>query len=141
MDATPVIRLADLELFADCSKAELRQIQSLTTYLHLERDRVLMREGSAPKEFIIIGSGSARISRQTGEGTTRLADVGRGGFIGEMELLSKAPRAATATASTDLTVLVSSASEFQSMLDVAPSVAHKVRRASQVRAASLGVAA
>jgi CRP-like cAMP-binding protein len=141
MDATPIIRLADLELFADCSKAELRQIESLTTHLHLEQDRVLMREGSPAKEFIIIGSGSARISRQTDEGTTTLADVGRGGFIGEMELLSKAPRAATATATTDVTVLVSSPSEFQSMLSVAPSVAHKVRQASLVRAASLGAAA
>ncbi len=64
MDATPIIRLADLELFADCSKAELRQIESLTTHLHLEQDRVLMREGSPAKEFIIIGSGSARISRR-----------------------------------------------------------------------------
>jgi len=141
MDANPVIRIADLELFADCSKAELRQIESLTTFLHLEQDRVLMREGSAPKEFIIIGSGTARISRETGQGTATLADVGRGGFIGEMELLSRAPRAATATASTDLAVLVSSASEFQAMLDVAPSVAHKVRRTSMVRAASLEPAA
>ncbi len=141
MDPAPAIRLSDLELFADCTKAELRQIDSLTTYLQVERDRVLIREGSAAKEFIIIGSGQARISRQTGGRATTVASVGSGEFIGEMELLAKTPRAATATASTDLAVLVSSASEFKSMLHVAPSVAEKVRRKSMVRAASLRPAA
>ena len=141
MDAAPAIRLSDLELFADCTKAELRQIESLTTYLQVEQDRVLIREGSPAKEFIIIGSGRARISRETGGRPTRVADVGSGEFIGEMELLAKTPRAATATAATDLTLLVSSASEFKSMLHVAPSVAEKVRRTSVARAASLRPAA
>ena len=45
MDAAPVIRLSDLELFADCTRAKLRQMESLTTYLQVERDRVLIREG------------------------------------------------------------------------------------------------
>ncbi len=141
MDAAPLVRLADLELFADCTKAELRKIESLTTYLHLERDRVLMREGSSAREFIVIGSGSARISKETGVGTTTVADVGSGEFIGEMGLLANKPRTATATATTDLGVFVSSASEFKSMLQIAPSVARKVRRAFVTRAASLGEAA
>ena len=67
--------------------------------------------------------------------------MGSGGFIGEMELLAKTRRAATATATTDLAVLVSSAAEFNSILHVAPSVAEKVRRASVERAASLDTAA
>jgi CRP-like cAMP-binding protein len=141
MESTTPIRIADLELFADCSKAELRQIDSLTTYLQLSKDRVLMREGSRAKEFIIIGSGTAQISRETDHGTSKLAEVGSGEFIGEMELLNGAPRAATATAATDLVVLVSSASEFQSILDISPSVAQKVHEVSAVRAASLDAAA
>ena len=36
-------------------------------------------------------------------------------------------RAATATAATDLTLLVSSAGEFKSILDLAPSVAEELR--------------
>src|ERR1700722_1938017 len=120
MDAAPVIHLSDLELFADCSRAELRKIESLTTYLQVARDRVLIREGSPATEFIIIGSGDARISKGTGEGTTSPAAGGGGGFIGEMELLSKTRRTATATATTDLALLVSSASEFKSMLHLVP---------------------
>lgn len=141
MGKAPIIHLSDLELFADCTRSELRQIESLTTYLQVERDRVLIREGNPATEFIVIGSGSARISRETGEGTTTLAEVGSGEFIGEMELLAKTRRAATATATTDLAVLVSSASEFKSMLDLAPSVAEKVQRTSVMRAATLDAAA
>lgn len=132
----PVVRLSDLELFADCSRDELRQIGSLTTYVELEQDRVLMREGAPAKEFIIIGSGAARISKETNGGTTTVAEVGSGGFIGEMGLLSNGPRTATATAATDLGVFVSSASEFKSILQIAPSVARKIRSASVARAAA-----
>jgi protein lysine acetyltransferase len=102
MASVHISRIDDLELFADCTKAELRQIGSLTTFLHVARDRVLMREGSTAKEFIIIGSGTARISRETDEGVANVADVGSGEFFGEVELLTGRPRSVTATAATDL---------------------------------------
>jgi voltage-gated potassium channel len=70
-----------------------------------------------------------------------VAEVGRGDFLGEMGLLSGSPRTATVTATTPLTVLVSSAGEFRTMLRVAPSVAHKVHRASLLRTESLVAAA
>jgi CRP-like cAMP-binding protein len=139
--AIPHVDIADLELFADCTKAELRQIRSLTTYVQIPRDQVLMREGSPAHEFIIIDSGTARVSRSTDDGVATLAEVGSGEFLGEMALLGGTPRTATATATTDLGVLVSSASEFRSILRIAPSVADKVFRASQDRAASLALAA
>jgi CRP-like cAMP-binding protein len=141
MYTSSVGRIANLELFAGCSRAELRQIDSLTTCLQVSRDQVLMREGSTAKEFIIIVSGTARVSRETDEGIARVADVGSGEFLGEMALLTGTRRTATATATTDLAILVSSASEFRSILDIAPSVAEKVVQTSIVRAASMDVAA
>jgi CRP-like cAMP-binding protein len=129
--------IADLELFAGCTKAELRKIRSLTTYVQVPRDQILMREGSAAHEFIIIDSGTARVSRSTEDGVATVAEVGSGEFLGEMALLSGTPRSATATATTDLGVLVSSASEFRSILRIAPSVADKVFQASKDRTASL----
>ena len=59
-----------------------------------------------------------------------VADIGSGEFIGESALLSGTRLTTTATAATDLTVFVSSASEFRSILRIAPSVAQKVRRSS-----------
>ena len=141
MDRPRVVDIADLELFADCTKAELRKIRSLTTYLQVPKDQVLMREGTTAHEFIIIDSGTARVSRSTGEGVAKVADVGSGEFLGEMALLNGSRRTATATATTDLGVLVSSASEFRSILRLAPSVADKVVHTSLARAEALAEAA
>jgi CRP/FNR family cyclic AMP-dependent transcriptional regulator len=141
MDTALPVRIAELELFSDCTRSELRQLDSLTTFLQLKQDRVLISEGSPAREFIIIGSGTARVSRETDNGVATVADLGRGEFLGEMELLAGTRRAATVTAATDVGVLVSSAGEFQSMMRISPSVAHKVRLASIARAASLDLAA
>jgi CRP-like cAMP-binding protein len=141
MDRPRVVDIADLELFAGCTKAELRKIRSLTTYLQVPKDQVLMREGTLAHEFIIIDSGTARVSRSNGEGVAKVADVGSGEFLGEMALLNGSRRTATATATTDLGVLVSSASEFRSILRLAPSVADKVVHTSLARAGALAEAA
>jgi CRP-like cAMP-binding protein len=137
MNAPHVVDIADLELFADCTKAELKQIRSLTTYLQVPKDQVLMREGSPAHEFIIIDSGTARVSRATDEGVAEVAEVGSGDFLGEIALLNGSRRTATATAETDLGLLVSSASEFRSILRLAPSVADKIVRTSIDRTAAL----
>jgi CRP-like cAMP-binding protein len=139
MNASHVVDIADLDLFAGCTKAELKQIRALTTYIQVPKDQVLMREGSPAHEFIIIDSGTARVSRSTDEGVSEVAEVGSGGFLGEMALLNGSRRTATATAETDLGVLVSSASEFRSILRLAPSVADKIVQASIDRAVALDV--
>jgi putative ABC transport system ATP-binding protein len=133
METTHIKRLDQLELFADCRRAELRRITPLTTLLDVAKDQVLMREGEIAQQFIILGDGTARITRETEGGVATVADVGSGAFIGETALLAGTRLTSTATATTDLTVFVSSASEFRSMLRIAPSVEHKVRRSSLIR--------
>ena len=103
-----------LDLFSACTRSELRQIDGLTTRLRLPKGRVLMREGEAPKEFVIIGSGRVRVTRDTDAGATVVSDLGSGEILGEMALLMGTHRKATATAATDLTVFVCSVSEFRS---------------------------
>jgi CRP-like cAMP-binding protein len=66
--------------------------------------------------------------------------VGSGEFLGEMSLLTGSPRNATATATTELGVLVSSASEFRSIMRIAPTVADKVFQTSMERAGSTELA-
>jgi CRP-like cAMP-binding protein len=141
METPDFVRIADLNLFADCTRSELRKIDSLMTYVRVPKDRVLMRQGRLADEFIVIGRGSARVSRKTGGRVTRVADVGSGEFLGEMGLLTGTPRSATATATTDLALYASSASEFRTILEIAPSVADKIVRTSLARSTRLEVAA
>jgi len=141
LETRGVTGIEDLDLFADCTRSELRQINGLTTLIHLPKDRVLMREGESPREFIIIGSGNAQVTRETDQGTAVVSTVGDGEILGEMALLMGIPRTATATAQTDLTVFVSSVSEFRTILRIAPSVARKVHQTLQSRAEGLAAAA
>jgi CRP-like cAMP-binding protein len=137
MDTPREVDIAEFELFADCTKAELRKIRALTTYVRVPQNRVLMREGSRAHEFIIINSGTAVVSRKTDDGVETVAEVGSGEFLGEMALLTGTPRNATATAATDLGVLVSTANEFRSIMRIAPTVADKVFQTSMERAAQV----
>jgi CRP-like cAMP-binding protein len=134
MAMSQAFRLADFDLFADCTKAQLRKIDSLTTLVSVPRDRVLMKQGAPAREFLILVSGTARITRQSYDGAHTLAELGRGDMIGEMGLLTGTRRTATVTATSDLEVLACSPAEFQSIMQIAPSVAHKVHRTSEVRA-------
>ncbi len=77
MGTPNVVRMAELELFADCTKAELRR--DWVTYHLPSRSK-----GSGPqnakeaarREFIVIGAGTAEVSRETGDGIARVAQVG-----------------------------------------------------------------
>ncbi len=135
------VRLDDLEVFAGCSKVELRRISALTTALRFERGHVLIHEGAAAKEFVVIVQGTARVTRHTPSGIEQVAEVGPGDFLGEMALLSGGTRTATVTATSELEVLVSSVAEFRSIMEIAPSVARKVRAASIARTAGMAAAA
>jgi CRP-like cAMP-binding protein len=136
--STSAVHMDALDLFADCTKAQLQQIDALTTGLRVPKDHVLIHEGSVAKEFIVIRSGSARVTRRTEDGMSQVADLGTGDFLGETSLLTGTPRTATTTATTELSVLVSSVGEFRSILDIAPSVARKVHRVSIARTTTPG---
>jgi voltage-gated potassium channel len=140
-DLDPAERLGDLDLFADCTRTQLRKIDALTTDLSIRKDSVLIREDSAAREFIVIRTGSARVTRQTDDGVTTVANVGTGTFLGEQALLTRTRWTATATATTDLEVLVSSIDEFRSILEIAPSVAHRLQRSPLALAGSMPSAA
>ena len=141
MDVAEHGGIDELDLFSACTRSELRQIDGLTTRLRLPKGRVLMREGEAPKEFVIIGSGRVRVTRDTDAGATVVSDLGSGEILGEMALLMGTHRKATATAATDLTVFVCSVSEFRSILRTSPSVARKVHQTLRTRAEGLARAA
>jgi CRP-like cAMP-binding protein len=141
METSHIRRIDDLDLFADCRRSELRKIEPLTTFLRVAKDQVLMRQGDVARQFVIVGDGTARLTRQTKGEVAEVASVGSGQFIGDSALLTGSRLTATATATTDLSVFVSSASEFRSILRIAPSVAHKVRRASLIEAQGSDAAA
>jgi CRP-like cAMP-binding protein len=125
--------LRDLELFADCTPAELRAIDSLATRLHVEQGQVLLREGGRDRQFMVIVDGQVGVTR--GEGAP-IAVLSRGDFVGEMAMLTGEERSATVTALTPLELLVCNAWEFDAVVGTAPSVKEKLVAAAASRIAA-----
>jgi CRP/FNR family transcriptional regulator, cyclic AMP receptor protein len=117
-------RLRDIELFAHCTARELRLIDSLTTTVGIEAGRVLCRAGDIGRECFVLLDGRADVGVND-----RHQTVGRGALVGEIALLTpRGRRTATATAVTDLTVLVFSRTEFGRVMTGIPIVAHAILR-------------
>ena len=133
--------LADLELFGDCSRRELAKVDSLFTQVTIPAGKVLIKEGRLGSEFLIIASGQADVTKSTGHGISKVAELHGGEFVGEIALLNGVPRTATVTAVTDVTAYVSNAAEFREILRSAPTVAQRIAEASSFRSQDLAVAA
>ena len=130
--------LAAVPLFSGCSKKELDLIAKHSEHMTFSEGKVLTTQGRIGYEFYLILDGKARIEKDGVE----VATVGAGDFFGELALLDRSPRNATVTALTDLDAIVLGQREFSALLDVVPTLAHKLliglaRRIHEVDAKSI----
>jgi len=121
--------LRQVPLFAECTDEELDRIDALFAEAEVPPGHVLLREGSIGRQFVVILTGEASVTRE-GVEVNRL---GPGDFLGEMALLHSTPRQATVTAMAPMTIYVATAGEFSALLVEAPSIARKIRRADEER--------
>jgi len=77
---------------------------------------VLFREGDEGHEMFVIRSGQVAISKRVRDVEKQLSTLGPGEFFGEMSLLTKKPRTATAVLLTDAKMLVIDPKTFEAML-------------------------
>lgn len=117
--------LATIPLFEHCSKKELGLIAGAADELDLPAGRTLITEGERGREFMVIVSGEVEV-RKNGR---KISTLGPGSFIGEMALLSKAPRSATVTTTTPVDLFVLTDRAFLGLLDKTPAIWLKVARA------------
>ena len=115
-------RLRSIPIFSELSKKELRTVSRLMTQIDVKEGRALTREGEVGREFMIILEGSA-VVRRNGR---KIAELGAGDFLGELAVLSGAPRTADVIASTDMVLETLNRREFMSLLDESAAIAKKV---------------
>ena len=125
--------LSRVPLLAGLERKELEEVGRLADEVELPEGRVVAREGASGEEFFVIIEGSVRIERAG----VRLADLGPGDFFGELAMLGKIPRTATATCSTACRFLVVGHREFNSLLASYPSIQNAVLHAVAERLARL----
>ncbi len=80
------------------------------------RGTVLFREGDPGDEMYVIQRGRVVITARVGAVEKVLTTLGQGEFLGEMSILNRAPRSATATCAEDCTLLVVDARTFEAMV-------------------------
>jgi CRP/FNR family cyclic AMP-dependent transcriptional regulator len=109
-------------LFAACSKAELRALASSADELDLREGTVVTREGRPGREFFVLVSGTARVTKDG----KAIAELGAGDWFGEIALLTDTPRTATITATSPVDVLVITDRRFRQVVETMPSIALKI---------------
>ncbi|HJW23145.1 MAG TPA: cyclic nucleotide-binding domain-containing protein [Candidatus Limnocylindrales bacterium] len=123
VDKLEVLRA--VPLFADLDERGLQAVAVLARERSHKAGDVLMLEGEPGEEFYVILDGTVRIER----GGRAIRSMTAGGFLGEIALFERRPRTATATAISDVTVLVLHQHEFDRLLDTLPAVSRRIHAA------------
>jgi CRP-like cAMP-binding protein len=114
--------LKKVPLFAGCSKGELAQLARTADELDIREGTVLTREGKAGREFFVLISGTAKVTKNG----RKIAELGPGDWLGEIALITDSPRTATVTATSPVDLLVITDRRFRTVVETMPSIALKV---------------
>ena len=114
--------LLQIPLFANFNAKELEQIHHASTEIDIPAGRVIMEEGTSGHEMVVVLEGTLEITRNG----HHVADIGRGGFAGELSLLCHRPRNSRVIAKTDVQLLHIDGRSFTSLLEDVPQLAVKM---------------
>jgi CRP/FNR family cyclic AMP-dependent transcriptional regulator len=115
---------AQVPLFAHVSARHLAHLAHLATTRTYREESVVVRQGDTSMSFYVILSGSVRLSHESEEGqAVPIAELGPGGFFGEMGLIDDQPRSVTVTAVAPTECALLAKWDFQNMLHTEPEVA------------------
>lgn len=124
--------LSSVPLFTGCGSKDLREIGRLADEVSVPAGKVLAKEGGGGHEFFVILDGSIEITR----GGKRVRTLGPGDFFGELAMLGKVPRSATATATEPSRLMVLGHREFLTLLADHPGIQRQVLRNVAARVAN-----
>ena len=100
---------------------------------HFNAGHVLFREGDEGEDMFIIQSGKVAIKKRVKEGDATLAVLEKGDFFGEMALLERLPRSATAEVTEEGDLIVISGEVFGDMIKANPEIAVRMLRKYSIR--------
>lgn len=116
--------LSAVPLFAGLGHGEVEDIARLADEVDVAAGKVLATQGAPGHEFFIIVDGSVEISKDG----MPVRTLGAGEFFGEMAMLGRIPRTATATATAPTRLLVVGHREFTALLVDHPKIQEHVLR-------------
>src|SRR5688500_16428140 len=100
---------------------------------HFDNGQVLFHEGDDGEDMYIIQSGRVAIKKKVKDGDATLAVLEKGDFFGEMSILERLPRAATAEVVEEGDLIVISGETFGDMIKANPEIAVRMLRKQSIR--------
>jgi len=107
--------LKKIHLFQGLEEEDLQVIAEELTEADHAAGTVIFEQNSKAESFYLIYGGSVRITRRQEGKQIELAVFVKNDYFGEMALISKRPRSATATAVADSSLLVLSRKDFEEL--------------------------
>ena len=103
-------------LFQGLSDEELRQLMDMAEPVRLRAGEILIKQGELGDSAYVVISGDFEVQKQSGQSLIKIDVRNPGDVVGEMALLSRAPRNATLIAKTDGEVLRIPQEAFEKLL-------------------------
>jgi CRP-like cAMP-binding protein len=100
---------------------------------HFDNGQVLFHEGDEGDDMYIIQSGRVAIKKKVKDGDTTLAVLEKGDFFGEMAILERLPRSASAEVVEEGELIVISGEMFGDMIKANPEIAVRMLRKQSIR--------
>jgi CRP/FNR family cyclic AMP-dependent transcriptional regulator len=123
--------IEEIPLFSRLSKKGLEEVARIADELDLPRGKEMAIQGDRGREFFVLLEGEAEVTK----GDQRINTMKEGDFFGEIALVTKMPRTATVTATTDVRVLVINERDFASLIKNSPEIGQGVAEALAERIA------
>ena len=117
--------ISRVPLFEACSQPEWARVAAITKQIDVPEGEVLIREGEPGEIFFVLVKGTAEVRK----GKRRIATLGAGDFVGEIALLTNAPRTATVRTTSPVTALRATRKGFTALLETSPRIQRKVSKA------------
>ncbi len=135
--------LASVDLFASLTDEQRRDIAAGSVLNRFGNGEAIVRQGQPGESMYIVVTGAADVFLEgNGQGAPRhqVAAIERGGYFGEMSLLTGAPRSATVIARGDTSVLEIGAELFRQLGAASPSTVEQIGVAAMTRRVQLEAA-
>ena len=114
--------LKKIPLFAGLSKKDLAAVARVAEEVDVSSGEVILfQDDSAPAAYVLV-TADAIVRRNN----RKVAELGSGAVVGELALLSDAPRTATVVATTDGTILEIHRRHFLALIGDSPALARRL---------------
>jgi len=127
--ARPGQRLADIELFRDCSEAERRRVEERCRWRKYQPQDVVIDRGADTHEVHFVVSGRVRVVDQSASGReVSFEDIDAGGIVGELAAIDGGERSASVVAVEPTVTAALDARTFLNVMRDHPDVAEAMMR-------------